>query len=55
MEEVWSGVHNAGCKPTAGSRPVKRGGAPHPGVAWAVSAAMLTIGMIYLFSTLGTR
>jgi len=23
VEEVWSSVHNAGRKPTAGSRPVK--------------------------------
>ena len=24
MEEMWSTVHNAGRKPTAGSRPMKR-------------------------------
>jgi len=30
VEEVWSTVHNAGCKPTAGSRPWKGRWAPTP-------------------------
>jgi len=45
MEEVWSTVHNAGRKPTAGdtdSRPAQWRQAPRLGVAWSVCAARLT-------------
>jgi len=35
-KRVRSTVHNAGHKPTAGSRPVKQRREPYPGIGWCV-------------------
>jgi len=50
VEEVWSTFHNAGrkahCRLKTSETAVST--ALHPGVAWPASAAMLTIGVLYL-------
>jgi len=43
MEVVWSTIHNAGCKQTAGERLVKKRSALYPGVALSISDINLDI------------
>jgi len=36
MDEMWSVIHNAGCRPTVGLRPRKRRWVPHQDIAYRV-------------------